>query len=405
MAQSTATSNLLLCPPENRWKPNHFHRTARPKLAVENYLRAYGHLYDLNYTIVRPANVYGPRQNPHGEAGVIAIFTQAMLEGRQITIFGDGNDQRDYIYIDDFVEGVLALADSDLTDPYNIGTGYGVSVNEIHHVLSELIRTAKTSRTRTTQSRRYSENLARRHRSQKRPRLASQNIISRWHLANSRLVQAGSHLMSRSMLRAGIVAATCVLVLVLGCSDTEPTSTVNVVPTATSMPTSAPTAVEEIAAPTATTAPEPTATPKPIEPTATVSAPTVTPDPSKTQPPTVTSIEPTQTLEPTATPITPTATATPEVPTPVPATSTPVPRPQITASPVLTGPVFVEPFPVSGQRGGEIKVAVPQSPPHQDIHKSVSPILAAWGPGIAYSLAFSDIDGYPPANRIVVSTI
>ncbi len=113
------------------------------KLAMENYLRAYGHLYDLNYTIVRPANVYGPRQNPHGEAGVIAIFTKAMLEGRQITIFGDGNDERDYIYIDDFVEGVLALADSDLTDPYNIGSGYGVSVNEIHDVLSELIPTAK----------------------------------------------------------------------------------------------------------------------------------------------------------------------------------------------------------------------------------------------------------------------
>ncbi len=113
------------------------------KLAMENYLRVYGHLYDLNYTIVRPANVYGPRQNPDGEAGVIAIFTQAMLEGRQITIFGDGNDQRDYIYLSDFIDGVLTLADSNLPGPYNIGTGYGVSVNEIHDVLSELIPTAK----------------------------------------------------------------------------------------------------------------------------------------------------------------------------------------------------------------------------------------------------------------------
>ena len=111
------------------------------KLAVENYLRVYGHLYDLNYTIIRPANVYGPRQNPHGEAGVIAIFTQAMLEGRQITIFGDGNDQRDYIYISDFINGVLTLADSDFPGPYNIGTGYGVSVNEIHNILSEFIHT------------------------------------------------------------------------------------------------------------------------------------------------------------------------------------------------------------------------------------------------------------------------
>ena len=112
------------------------------KLAIEHYLRVYGHLYDLNYTIVRPANVYGPRQNPDGEAGVIAIFTQAMLEGRQITIFGHGNDQRDYIYISDFIDGVLTLADSNLPGPYNIGTGYGVSVNEIHDVLSELISTA-----------------------------------------------------------------------------------------------------------------------------------------------------------------------------------------------------------------------------------------------------------------------
>ncbi len=113
------------------------------KLAIEHYLRVYGHLYDLNYTIVRPANVYGPRQNPHGEAGVIAIFTQAMLEGRQITIFGDGNDQRDYIYISDFIDGVLTLADSNLSGPYNIGTGYGVSVNEIHNILSEFIGNAK----------------------------------------------------------------------------------------------------------------------------------------------------------------------------------------------------------------------------------------------------------------------
>ena len=112
------------------------------KLAVEQYLRAYGHLYDLNYAIVRPANVYGPRQNPHGEAGVIAIFTQAMLDSRQVTIFGDGNDQRDYIYISDFIDGVLTLAASDLPGPYNIGSGYGISVNEIHGVLTEFIENA-----------------------------------------------------------------------------------------------------------------------------------------------------------------------------------------------------------------------------------------------------------------------
>ena len=111
------------------------------KLAVENYLRVYGHLYGTNHCIVRPANVYGPRQNPHGEAGVIAIFTRAMLEGRQVTIFGDGNDERDYIYISDFVDGVLAIAESTLSGPYNIGTGFGISVNQIYKLLSNIIST------------------------------------------------------------------------------------------------------------------------------------------------------------------------------------------------------------------------------------------------------------------------
>ena len=111
------------------------------KLAVEYYLRVYGHLYRLNYGIVRPANVYGPRQNPHGEAGVIAIFSQAMLDGRQVTIFGDGNDERDYIYVADFIDGVMAVARSGLSGPYNIGTGYGVSVNQIHQQLARLVPT------------------------------------------------------------------------------------------------------------------------------------------------------------------------------------------------------------------------------------------------------------------------
>ncbi len=111
------------------------------KLAVENYLRVYGHLYGVDYGIVRPANVYGPRQNPHGEAGVIAIFSQAMLEGREVTIFGDGEDERDYIYISDFIDGVMAIARSGLAGPYNIGMGIGVSVNEIYAHLAKLVPT------------------------------------------------------------------------------------------------------------------------------------------------------------------------------------------------------------------------------------------------------------------------
>ena len=111
------------------------------KLAVENYLRVYGHLYGLDYGIVRPANVYGPRQNPHGEAGVIAIFSRAMLEGREVTIFGDGNDERDYVYISDLIGGVFAVSNSGNPGPYNIGTGEGVSVNELHRQIAALVPT------------------------------------------------------------------------------------------------------------------------------------------------------------------------------------------------------------------------------------------------------------------------
>ena len=109
------------------------------KLAVETYLRVYGHLHGIDYGIVRPSNVYGPRQDPHGEAGVIAIFAQAMLAGRQVTIFGDGEDVRDYIYVSDLVEGALAVYRSGRPGPYNLGTGTAVSVNQLHASLCELI--------------------------------------------------------------------------------------------------------------------------------------------------------------------------------------------------------------------------------------------------------------------------
>ena len=109
------------------------------KLAVESYLRVYGHLHGIAYGIVRPANVYGPRQDPHGEAGVIAIFAQAMLDGRQVTIFGDGEDVRDYIYVSDLVEGALAVYRSGRSGPYNLGTGTAVSVNQLYASLCELI--------------------------------------------------------------------------------------------------------------------------------------------------------------------------------------------------------------------------------------------------------------------------
>lgn len=78
------------------------------KLAAERYLPLVAP--DLACSVVRPGNVYGPRQDPHGEAGVVAIFAQRMLRGEPVTIFGDGSQQRDYVYVDDVVEAIVLAA-------------------------------------------------------------------------------------------------------------------------------------------------------------------------------------------------------------------------------------------------------------------------------------------------------
>ncbi|MBT4074108.1 MAG: NAD-dependent epimerase/dehydratase family protein [Chloroflexi bacterium] len=100
------------------------------KLAGEEYLRMYRRSYGLESTILRLANIYGPRQDPHGEAGVIAIFARAMLADAPITIFGDGQDERDYVFVSDVVDAVLAASQSG-PDVCNIGSGVGTNVNEL----------------------------------------------------------------------------------------------------------------------------------------------------------------------------------------------------------------------------------------------------------------------------------
>jgi UDP-glucose 4-epimerase len=107
------------------------------KLAVETYLPIYEKLCGLNYSIIRLANVYGPRQDPHGEAGVVAIFAKAMLAGKPLTIFGDGNDERDYIYVKDVVDAIARAAEGTLPGPFNVGTGIGTSTNRIFEVVAQ----------------------------------------------------------------------------------------------------------------------------------------------------------------------------------------------------------------------------------------------------------------------------
>jgi len=108
------------------------------KLTGEKYLYFYRHVYNLGFVILRYSNVYGPRQNPKGEAGVIAIFTSKLLTGEQPIINGDGAQTRDYVYVGDVVAANLkALAYSE-NDYFNIGTGIETDVNELFRQLNRL---------------------------------------------------------------------------------------------------------------------------------------------------------------------------------------------------------------------------------------------------------------------------
>jgi UDP-glucose 4-epimerase len=108
------------------------------KRAIEVYLPVYKHLFGVRHVTLRLANVYGPRQDPHGEAGVVAIFSRAMLAGKPVTIFGDGKDERDYVFVGDVADALVRGADGEGEGPYNVGTGVGTNVNTLFGMLAEL---------------------------------------------------------------------------------------------------------------------------------------------------------------------------------------------------------------------------------------------------------------------------
>lgn len=93
------------------------------KLVCEHYLRFYGNTYGMNWVALRYANVYGPRQNAHGEAGVVAIFTEKMLKNEPCYIYGDGLQTRDFVYVKDVVQANMRALDHPKNGLYNIGTG------------------------------------------------------------------------------------------------------------------------------------------------------------------------------------------------------------------------------------------------------------------------------------------
>jgi len=108
------------------------------KLCTEKYLYYYHQQYGLDYVVLRYANVYGPRQNPHGEAGVVAIFTEKLLRGEQPVINGDGLQTRDYIYVGDVVRANIAGLHYDNTGIFNVGTSVETDVNQLFSVLRDL---------------------------------------------------------------------------------------------------------------------------------------------------------------------------------------------------------------------------------------------------------------------------
>jgi UDP-glucose 4-epimerase len=113
------------------------------KLVAEHYMYYYARVWGMEYVALRYSNVYGPRQDPHGEAGVVAIFCNRLLDGTPLTIFGDGEQTRDYVFVGDVVRANLLVSDLEV-DPspaglddraFNVGTGTETTVNELARTL------------------------------------------------------------------------------------------------------------------------------------------------------------------------------------------------------------------------------------------------------------------------------
>ena len=113
---------------------------AASKVAGEIYLNTFRHLYGMDCSHVAPSNVYGPRQDPHGEAGVVAIFINALLAGEPTTVFGEGGNTRDYVYVGDVVDAfVRASGTAGAGQRFNIGTGVETSDRALHTAVAAAV--------------------------------------------------------------------------------------------------------------------------------------------------------------------------------------------------------------------------------------------------------------------------
>jgi len=109
------------------------------KHTVEHYLFMYRANYGIDYTVLRYPNIYGPRQDPHGEAGVVAIFSQLMLAGKQPKVFGDGSQTRDYVFVSDVVDANVLAIDGGSGGIFNLGTGVETSVTDVFRTVAAAV--------------------------------------------------------------------------------------------------------------------------------------------------------------------------------------------------------------------------------------------------------------------------
>jgi UDP-glucose 4-epimerase len=117
------------------------------KFAGEAYVGTWARLFNMPNVILRLGNVYGPRQNPHGEAGVVAIFSEQLLSSRTCTLYGDGEPVRDYVYVEDVARAIVMAAENRVGGTFNVATGRGTSVREVFRILREVAGTKDDPKT------------------------------------------------------------------------------------------------------------------------------------------------------------------------------------------------------------------------------------------------------------------
>ncbi|MDH3470274.1 MAG: GDP-mannose 4,6-dehydratase [Acidimicrobiia bacterium] len=110
------------------------------KMVTEEYVKFFKSAFGLDYSIIAPSNIYGPRQNPHGEAGVVAIFLRTMLDRGQVVIYGDGRQTRDFVYVEDVVDALMRAAHKGSGKLFNISSGIETTVLDIYQLCATATR-------------------------------------------------------------------------------------------------------------------------------------------------------------------------------------------------------------------------------------------------------------------------